>query len=70
MHDFADVVDKVQEFDYEELVELQELTNKYIIEMKRDQIEIAHKESMEEYNSGKLHFTSDINELESILDSL
>lgn len=70
MSGFAEVVDEVQKFDFEELVELNELTNKYIIEMKRDEIILAHNESIEEYEAGKLHFTSDIDELESILDSL
>jgi hypothetical protein len=70
MNGFAEVVDCVQQFDYEELVELNELTNKYIIELKREQITLAHKESMDEYNLGKLNFSSDTSELELILDSL
>lgn len=70
MSGFAEVVDCVQQFDYEELVELNELTNKYIIELKREQIVLAHNESIKENNNGKLHFSSDFNELNSILDSI
>ena len=44
MSGFAEVVDCVQKFDYEELVELNELTNKYIVELKREQIVLAHNE--------------------------
>jgi hypothetical protein len=70
MSGFAEVVDCVQQFDYEELVELNELTNKYIIELKRERIVLAHNESIKENNNGKLHFSSDFNELNSILDSI
>lgn len=64
---FADIVEEVKQLDYEELIELQSITEKLKIECERQKLYNSHIESMKEYENGELTFTSDFNELKKIL---
>ena len=68
MNSFADIVEDVKKLDFEEIKELNLITEKYLIELERDMLLESHKQSIIEYKSGKLKFSSDINELKEILD--
>lgn len=69
MNSFSDIVEDVKQLNYDELQELNFVTNKYIAEIERDKIKQAHEDSLDEYDSGKLKFSSDFNEIRNILDS-
>ena len=68
MSTFAEIVKDVQKFDYEQLRELNFLTSKYISEIERDNLLKLHKESIKEYESGELEFSSDLNKLKEMLE--
>jgi len=70
MSNFSGIIEDVKKLDYDELQELNFITGRYIAEIERQKIKQAHKESVEEYKSGKLKFSSDFNELKSILESV
>ena len=68
MSNFSDVIEEVKNFDYEELQELNFITSKYLIEIEREKLLQSHNESVKEYKEGKLKFSSDFNELKSMLE--
>ncbi len=68
MNNFADVIEDVKKLDYQQLQELNFITNKYINEMERDNILKSHKDSLKEYKNGKLEFSSDLDKLKKMLD--
>jgi hypothetical protein len=70
MNNFSTIIEDVKKLDYDELQELNFVTGKYIAEIERDKIKQAHKESLEEYKSGNLKFSSDFNDLKNILDNI
>jgi hypothetical protein len=68
MGNFSEIIEEVKNFDYEELQELNFITSKYIDEIEREKIYQAHIDSVNEYESGKMKFSSDFNELKKMLD--
>lgn len=70
MNDFSSIIEDVKKLNYDELQELNFVTGKYIAEIERDKIKKAHQESIEEYKSGNLKFSSDFNELKNILANI
>ena len=70
MNNFSGIIEEVKKLDYEELQELNHVTVKYIAEIEREKIKQAHEESLEEYKSGKLKFSSDIIELKNRLENV
>ena len=67
---FSDIVDEVRNLRYDEIVELQSITNRIRIDFERDELYKSHLESMAEYNKGELVFTSDINSIKNMLKNL
>jgi hypothetical protein len=70
MNTLYGIIEEAKKLNYEELQELNFVTGKYIAEIERKKIKEAHKESLEEYKTGKLKFSSNHKELKSILDNL
>lgn len=68
MSNFSEVVEVVKGFDFEELQELNFITSKYLTEIERDKLLQSHIDSVQEYQSGKLTFSSDYNELKKMLE--
>lgn len=68
MSTFAETIEIVKKFDYYELKELKILTTKYINEIEREKLLKSHKDSIKEFESGGLEFSSDINKLKNMLD--
>ena len=60
---FNDIVEKIYSLPLEEKVELKNLLEHNISDERRDEILINFKKSREEHHSGKLNFSSEINEL-------
>ena len=70
MKNFNELIDSVKELDYDEILELNNLTKNYLIEKKREKIYEDHLESQIELNNGNIKFTSDIDDLMNQLDEL
>ena len=70
MNTFAELVNEIQQLSMEELEELHSLTEKYLIELRREQFLKDHEASLKEYREGKLIFTNDIKKLREQLDNL
>lgn len=68
MSNFADVIENIKKFDYEELQELNFLTSKYINDFERTKLLDSHIEAINEYDNGDLNFSSDINTLKEMLE--
>ncbi len=64
---FFEIIEEIKKFDYEELKELNLITTKYIVEIERDELHNSHLESLNEYNDGKLEFSSEFEKLKSML---
>lgn len=65
---FNNIIDKVQDLSYDEKEELKFLLEKYIIEEKREMILKNYHESLQELKSGKLKFSSNIDELKKMIE--
>jgi phosphopantothenate synthetase len=59
----AEVVEEVKQLSPAEKEELQELLRKYVIEERREEIVDNYHASLEEFDKGKLSFSSDIESL-------
>lgn len=68
MNTLANIVEEVKHLSLEEMEELRHLTERYIVEKRRQEFASDHEESLKEYKGGKLTFSSDINELRKSLD--
>lgn len=68
MSTFAETIENVKKFDYDELRELKILTSKYINEIERDKLLKSHKDSIKEFKAGELEFSSDLNKLKAMLE--
>jgi hypothetical protein len=64
---FNDIVDKIYSLPLEEKVELKNLLENYIAESRRNEIASNYSEARAHENTGKLKFSSDINELKNML---
>jgi hypothetical protein len=60
---FADLVEEVRHRPVEEQLELQEILDHNLISIRREEIYQNHLASIAEIKSGKLIFTSDVDEL-------
>ena len=70
MNTFANLVDEVRNLEYEELIELNEISKKRQIELEREELALDHKETMAQYRNDELFFTSDISILKNELSNL
>lgn len=70
MNTFANLVDEVRNLQYEELIELNEISKKRQIELEREEFALSHKETMAQYRNKELFFTSDIDILKNELSNL
>lgn len=70
MSNFNDVVESIKKLNYDEILEVNNITNKFLTEMKREELLNDHKESLNEYQKGKLKFSSNVDELMNELDKL
>ncbi|MCA1760308.1 MAG: hypothetical protein LC658_11115 [Bacteroidales bacterium] len=64
---FSDIVDKIYSLPIEEKVELKNLLENNIAESRRNEIASNYAKTREEEKSGKLEFSSDIDELKNML---
>ncbi len=64
---FDDIVDKIYSLPLDEKVELKNLLDYNIAETRRSEIASNYSEARAQENAGKLKFSSDINELKSML---
>ena len=62
---FADLVEEVRHRPLDEQFELQEILERNLISLRREEIYQNHLATIEEMKSGKVKFTSDIDELMS-----
>jgi hypothetical protein len=60
---YTALIEELQALPTEDKIEVRSLIDKYIIEDKRNQIEKNYKASLKRAKAGKLHFTTDIDEL-------
>lgn len=65
---FAGVVEDVKQLSFDEKQELKDLIEVYLIEERREEILKNCRESLKELQSGNLKFSSDINELQAMLN--
>jgi hypothetical protein len=68
MSTFAETIENVKKFDYDELRELKILTSKYINEIEREKLLKSHKDSIQEFEAGELEFSSDLSKLKAMLE--
>ncbi len=64
---FSDIVDEIYSLPLEEKLELKNLLEHNISEERRDEIISNYKQSKEEQKSGKLKFSSSVEELKKML---
>ncbi|MBL7190550.1 hypothetical protein ISS30_02555 [bacterium] len=64
------LVEEIKKLSFEEKMEIKFLLEKYLIEERREEIFRNYQESMREEKSGKLKFSSDIDELKSQLNQI
>jgi hypothetical protein len=65
---FVDIVEEVKQLSSDEKEELKQLLDKYIIEERREEILRSYEEGKLETADGSLKFSSDMDELEAMLD--
>ena len=65
---FVDVVESVKRLSTEEKLELKDLIDNYLVEERREEILRNYEASKDESLRGELTFSSDISELEAMLD--
>lgn len=65
---FVDVVENVKQLSIEEKQELKDLIDSYLIEERREEIYQNYQASKEHLANGKLKFSSNLDELEEILN--
>lgn len=65
---FIDVVEDVKQLSIEEKQELKGLIDSYLIEERREDIYQNYKQSKQNLADGKLQFSSNLNELEAMLN--
>ena len=65
---FVDVVENVKQLSFEEKQELRGLIDNYLNEERREEIYRNYQASKQNLADGKLQFSSDIEELEAMLD--
>mgnify|MGYP001080581635 CR=1 FL=1 len=70
MIDFNEIIENIQNLEYEQILEVNSLTKNYLDEMNRNNIYLDHIESKKELESGDIKFTSDLDTLSMELDSL
>lgn len=68
MNAFADVVEEVKHLSNEEKLELKELLDNYIVEERREEILKNYDAAVSEEAAGSMKFSSDLAELEAMLD--
>lgn len=64
---FNDIVEKVYDLPLEERIELKDLLNRNIADTRRSEIAGNFKKSKAEHQTGKLHFSSKIDELKKMI---
>ncbi len=64
---YSDLVDKIYSLTLEDKVQLKNLLENNIAESRRAEMALNFKQSKEEFNSSKLHFSSDLEELKKML---
>jgi hypothetical protein len=65
---FSEITEEIYSLDYENKLELKTLLEKYLIEDRRNEMLIQHQDAVKMANNGELHFSSDTDELLSILE--
>ncbi|MBP9664551.1 MAG: hypothetical protein KBD94_08000 [Pyrinomonadaceae bacterium] len=65
---FATVVDEVRQLSTDEKIELVEIIQRDLVDVRRDEILENCAEAKSEYEAGKLVFTSNVDELMASLD--
>ncbi|HEX9962822.1 MAG TPA: hypothetical protein VGB00_17960 [Pyrinomonadaceae bacterium] len=65
---FAGVVEEVKHLSFDEKLELKELLENYLIEERRQEIAENYEKSVDEFEKGKLNFSSNFSELKEMLD--
>ena len=65
---FSDVVEAIKELSTEEKQEIQLLLNQYLREEHREEIYQNFQSARKEQQNNRLQFSSDINELQQMLD--
>jgi hypothetical protein len=70
MSDFAELVEDVKSLQYDELIELQAITEKLKVKFEREELLKSHLESVQSYNNNELTFSSDFNAIKNTLKNL
>ena len=65
---FVDVVEDVKQLSIEEKQELKDLIDSYLIEERREEIYQNYQTSKQNLADGKLQFSTNLDELEAMLD--
>ena len=60
---YSALIEEIQGLPTENKIEVRSLIDKYLTEEKRNEIEKNYKTSLKRAKAGKLHFTSNIDEL-------
>jgi len=60
---FTDLVEEVRHLGLDEQLELQEILERNLVSLRREEIYRNHLETVEELGAGKVIFSSDIDEL-------
>ena len=68
MKKFAEIVEDVQKLNGEQLEELHDLTEKYLVEQKRNEILVSYKKAKSDYKKGKLKGSRKMDELKKMLN--
>ena len=64
---YSSIIESIYSLPLEDKIELKTLLEHNIADARRNEIEFNYKESQEEEKSGKLEFSSNLNELKEIL---
>jgi hypothetical protein len=65
---FVDIVETVKQLSTDEKIELKGLLDNYLVEERRGHIQQNYEESVREDSDGNLRFSSNLTELEEMLD--
>lgn len=65
---FVEIVEEVKQLTIEEKLELKHLLDNYLVDERRDEILKNYQESRMENEEGRLPFSSNLNELEAMLN--
>ncbi|HMS43016.1 MAG TPA: hypothetical protein PKE69_22495 [Pyrinomonadaceae bacterium] len=65
---FVNVVEDVKQLSIEEKQELKDLLDNYLIEERREEIYQNYEQSKQNLADGKLRFSSDLEQLEAMID--